>query len=269
MRLLAPIKLKRRKLLRFDIQLTDHCNLNCKYCSTLSPIAEERFLDLAVFEKDLARLSSITGGELEDILLAGGESLLHRELPAIFTIARKYFKHCDITLLTNGILLLSQNDIFWKECNKNNIGVTITRYPIKLDIDSIKEKAQKHGVRFDTLCKGTRTFILKPLDITGRQNQNESFKLCYLSNRCIILLNGRIFPCATIANAHHFNKYFNLNLPVSEKDSIDIYKAKNKEEIFDFLCNSVPFCRYCNIKNTTFGLEWGVSEKSISEWAMP
>jgi hypothetical protein len=62
------------------------------------------------------------------------------------------------------------------------------------------------------------------------------------------------------------NKYFNKNLTVDETDIIDIYKIKTKEEMFECLAKPVSFCKYCNIKDTDFGIKWKVSTKQMSEW---
>ncbi len=67
-------------------------------------------------------------------------------------------------------------------------------------------------------------------------------------------------------NIAAFNKYFNQNLKVSDKDFLEISKISDKDEIFKFMCHPVPFCRYCNIKGAVFGLPWGISKKSMDEW---
>jgi hypothetical protein len=68
-------------------------------------------------------------------------------------------------------------------------------------------------------------------------------------------------------SSHHiFNKYFNQNLVVSDADSINIYAAKSMDQIFDFLCKPVPFCRYCDWKRCETQIPWHTSIKQISEW---
>ena len=79
--------------------------------------------------------------------------------------------------------------------------------------------------------------------------------------------SGHINSCGLTHHAiKHFNKYFNKNLEVCDDDSIDIYKAKNKEEIFDFLAHPVPFCRYCNPDIKDYSLNWEPTTKKIDEW---
>jgi len=106
--------------------------------------------------------------------------------------------------------------------------------------------------------------------LTGRgkvhtQNSYESFKMCYAANYCFQLVDGKIYPCFRVAYISYFNKKFNMNMEVGEKDYIDIYKAKSIEEILGGLCKPVPFCKYCNMKKTVY-TDWAVSENKIEEW---
>ncbi|MDR2842710.1 MAG: radical SAM protein [Spirochaetaceae bacterium] len=265
-KLTAKMRLKRRTLLRVDIHITDHCNLNCKCCDNFSPIADEKYLEIDAFERDLKRISELTNGKIEDICLLGGEPLLHPHITQFFDIARTYFKNGTISIITNGILLAKQNEEFWQSCKKNNIAITITKYPIRLPLDKIKEAAKKYSVKLETMYEESeRGFFCRPLDVAGLQNAKNSFKVCYYSNRCIHLRYGKI-ACPTVAYINYFNSYFNQNLQVTENDYIDIYKVDTIDEIFEFLCKPIPFCKYCNFKAMTFGNKWAVSKKQISEW---
>ena len=104
------------------------------------------------------------------------------------------------------------------------------------------------------------------MKIDGKQDPKKSFYKCFLSNECIMLKNGRLYTCTIIPNIDHFNKYFNTNMEVCEEDSIDIYKVKDKDQIFDFLSKPVPFCRYCNPDVKDYSLEWEPTNKKIDEW---
>jgi hypothetical protein len=196
----------------------------------------------------------------------GGEPLLHPRLCEILDISRKYFKEGSIELVSNGILLLKQTPEFWENCNKNNIKIAVTQYPIKLNYDAIEAAAEKYGVQFRYYFIGNKTMHKKPLDIDGKQNVDYNYKHCHMFNTCVQFINGRLYTCIVIAYIKYFNKYFHKNFPVNENDSIDIYKVKTKDEIFKFLAKPVSFCKYCNIRETVFGLEWGISKKKISEW---
>jgi len=89
----------------FEVQLADHCNLNCASCSHFSPIADEHFLDVDTYKKDCARFAELAGKYVRRIHLMGGEPLLHKNIVDIIEITRSNFKKSIIIIVTNGILL--------------------------------------------------------------------------------------------------------------------------------------------------------------------
>ena len=97
-------KLSPQRYLRFEVSLAEHCNLNCKYCSHFSPIAEPEFLDLSQHEKDMERLSYLLDGKSDKIYLIGGEPLLYKEIVKCMRITRAYFPKSRIIILSNGLL---------------------------------------------------------------------------------------------------------------------------------------------------------------------
>ncbi|GHU05617.1 hypothetical protein FACS1894147_11970 [Spirochaetia bacterium] len=271
MGLTSIIRLKRRKLLKFEVHATDHCNLNCKGCEHFSSVANVKFLDINIFERDCVRLSELTNKKIEELGIVGGEPLLHPEITKIFDIARKYFPLDRILILTNGLLLLKVEDNFWENCRKNNIIVTITKYPIKLDFQAIENKAQCHNVKMEYMGSTgaiIKTMRINPLDLEGKQNIKKSFKYCYMSNYCIHLLDGKLYTCPRVPNISYFNNFFNQKLQITEKDYIDIFRVNDLTEIFDYLCHPIPFCRYCNTTKVIHGTEWAVSKKNIKEWTI-
>jgi hypothetical protein len=262
-------RLKPRKQLSLHIHLVDHCNLNCRGCDNFSPLAHEKNIDISIFERDCAKISELTHGRIEELQLLGGEPLLHPQITVFPGIARKYFKEDPIKIITNGTLLLKQTKEFWYECQKNNIQIVMTNYPIKIDNNAIELLAKKYKVSFRYYgSTGThlKTMLCDPIDLEGRQDPEESFKKCHRANTCIELNDGKLYTCETIPNVKYFNSHFNQKLEVTEQDYIDIYKANDIQELFDFLCKPVPFCRYCDRVNRQIGIKWSVSRKEISEW---
>ena len=271
--------------MQFEVHLAEHCNLNCACCSHFSALAEQEFLNIIQYQKDCERIKELTkNNPVEYIKLLGGEPLLHPEIEEVFRITRSFFDaRTAVVLITNGILLPKMEDSFWLACKTNHIQITITKYPIKLNIEKIHKKAAEYSVKvaridypMDILTinqnifesDNCRTFFIYPLDIQGKQNINNNFKSCLWSNDCISLYKGKLYTCYLIPNIRHFNNCFAKDiakkLNVSEKDSIDIYKAKTIKEILDFLSRPVPFCRYCILKRKE--VEWRLSNKKMTEW---
>jgi hypothetical protein len=103
------------------------------------------------------------------------------------------------------------------------------------------------------------------LDLQGKQDKNEQFNCCGMAN-CTALDYGKFYSCSVAVGVKHFNKYFNQNIPITEKDCIDIYKAASIDEIFEFIRTSQPLCAYCKVKSMSGGLKWETSKKEITEW---
>lgn len=260
---------KVRKLIRFEIHLAEHCNLNCVGCSHFSPLAKASFVNIDSFRRDFERMGELFSHKCEWIHLMGGEPLLNPDIVELIKIARKNFTEGDIQIVTNGILLTQQTEEFWRTCHDENIQIQITPYPIKLDIDKIKDLAEKFGVFLQYFAQdGTKTWFYKEsLDLSGKGNAAKNFVKCWLGNICIFLSNGKLFTCTKIPNVHIFNEAFHKNVPVTPDDYIDIYSDITGEEILKRLASHIPACSYCDIDNTKPFVQWRVSKKEISEWA--
>ena len=253
----------------FEIHLTDHCNLNCQSCDNFSPLAKETFLDKKSFSNDFKQLSSLNGISITRLRLLGGEPLLHPSINHFLKVSRKYFPKAEIRLTTNGIKLSKMAKTFWETCKENNIIIEITYYPIDISKDKIMELAKTYGVLvipFDRTDKVIKTSYRNPITEERKGNAKDNYNRCYQRGRCMSLKDGKIYPCTCIPNVCHFNKYFNKNLEVTEKDYIDIYKIKDVKEIEKFLDTEVPFCTYCDVLGRTSGKKWETSKRNIGEW---
>jgi organic radical activating enzyme len=255
------------KLLSLEVNLANHCNLNCKGCSHFCPVAEERFYDIAVFERDCKRLSELTKRKINYIELMGGEPLLHPQVIEFMRIARKYFDG-TVKIVTNGILLSQQDDEFWKTCFDNRIEIVVSAYPIQINIEQIEEKAKQYKVKIIVRKEEGRELKIwyhYSMDLDGKQDIKKNFDACHSSNTYIHLDNGRLVTCYAPLVSSNFNHAFGEKLIVSPNDYIDIYKAKNIRQIMEFLSKPIPFCRYCKPQSGEI-TNWEVSKKELSEW---
>ena len=252
----------------FSTALVTHCNLNCMYCDHFSPLANEKFYSVGELKKQFERMNLVFN--VQNIGLMGGEPLLHPDIINIVKITRKIFKNSNILIYTNGILLQSKSDIFFKVCSENGIIFHLSMYDIKLDIKKIIDLFRKHNIRYflnyDT--NGQYRTMYKPcLDLSGQQDADDSYKSCWMKNEnCIYLEDGKLFKCTIAGNVQHFNKYFNINLEVTPKDYLDIFSKLSFEQIDSYFSNTIDFCKYCNIQAQQSGLKFEISNKDISEW---
>jgi MoaA/NifB/PqqE/SkfB family radical SAM enzyme len=258
-----------RTSMKIDIPVAEHCNLSCKCCTAFGPLANESFIDVESYKKDMEKLALLTNNQLESACFTGGEPLLHPRLLELFDIARTFFPNTELSFMTNGVILPKMGQEFWDNCRKNDVCISLSRYPIKLDIDKLRETAKANRVEFDYVGGNStpvKAMWKYPLDMEGKQPLSRSFNICNQVNSCIRMKNGKIYPCNTIACIEHFNGYFNQNLKITENDVIEIENINNIHEIYEFLIKPKPFCKYCNRKGIQFGIEWGVSKKDITEW---
>ena len=200
-----------------------------------------------------------------------GEPLLNKDVIKYLQKTREAFPNVDLTeirLISNGILVNSMKPEFWEALRKYSIILSVTKYPLKLDYELMKETADKYNAMFefyDNTDKEQVWYNIK-LQEDGKRDSKRSYFKCFVSNNCIMLKEGKLYTCTLIPNIEHFNKYFNKNFEVCDEDYIDIYNVKDKEQIFDFLSKPVPFCRYCNPDVKDYSLEWEPTKKKIDEW---
>ena len=255
--------------LAMGVYAAEHCNLNCKCCTAFSPLAEETFLDIESYKNDMKKLAELTGGSLSSFYVTGGEPLLHPRLADIFGIAREYFPETEISFMTNGLLLLKMPEAFWEKCGEYSVSINISRYPVSIDIEKIREKAETYQLKTDYVG-GTdvpvKSMWKYPLDMEGKQSLKRSYGICSQINRCITMKEGKIYPCNTVAGIGHFNRYFGKDLEVAAEDILELHKVKDINEVYKFLYTPKPFCKYCNRLGAEFGIKYGGSEKEIGEW---
>jgi organic radical activating enzyme len=258
-----------QQLSYFVLNILDHCNLRCKGCDHFAAIAEERFVSLNDIKKDLVQISKILNGDVARIGVMGGEPLLHPQLKEILIYTRLFFPKTLIQLVTNGLLLLRQNEEFWRICHKKNIVIVNTKYPINLDYKAIKETADKRGVvceDYQDTGEITKTSYKIPLDIEGRQEPRKSFMECFHANALPLLIEGKLYSCTVAPNVRHFNKKFGTHMALEEGDFLDIYRVKKASELLKFLSRPKPFCRHCDVSNRSYGHKWERSKQEINEW---
>ena len=247
-----------------DIHITDHCNLNCKSCAHFSSVSKERFININDLKAYYEILKPKFNKFFNSIHLLGGEPLLHPEIKNILSVTRKYFPDIEIQLVTNGIVLNTMDEDFFKILNKLEITIQITRYPISLDYQTIKEKCNSYGIKCN-ISELTNTFIHHYLDPQGRQEPASSRKKCKWGGKCIQLKAGKIYPCAQAAHSHILNEAFNLDFKDDRNNYIDISKLDSLTDFIKFINKPIPFCRYCDLEHEHY-TDWALSKKKKDEW---
>lgn len=251
----------------FLYEIVHHCNLNCKSCDHFSPLADEEYVKLETYEKDINEMNK-KFDRIANIGIMGGEPLLHPNLDKILEITRKILKKTNILVFTNGIMLKKQPEYFWETLQKTNILLVITKYDLNINYKNIENIAKKNNVKifYENEAKPRTEFNRICINEEGTENIFLSYKNCYQGHNCPTLEDGILYKCPIIPGARHFNKYFNKNLKITEKDGINIYNDVEKRKIYEYLSSPSDFCRYCKKNLKKDKVIWSLSKRKLEEW---
>lgn len=259
-----------QKINQVQTHVVDHCNLDCVRCTHLSPLADRSFyLDKEEFERDIIQLSKLTGGDVEEYQLAGGEPLLHPECHVFPYIIRKWLPNTRIIIITNGTLFDRVGEEFYESCRVNRVQLWITVYPIAKDYKKIAEILTEKGIDFVMGNSGNTDNEPKEMwgvayNLSGDLDGQKNFEECF--GRCVMIRNGRIYLCTQGAYSDLFNQYFHKELPGPEENGVDLYEVNTLEELTNRLARKIPFCDYCDTLGRMPPIPWGISKKEIGEW---
>jgi cyclic pyranopterin phosphate synthase len=112
-----------RQINYLRISVTDHCNLNCIYCSagSVPHLPRSEILSYEEIER-LARVAASLG--INKVRLTGGEPLVRPDLVALVRMISQIEGIDDISLTTNGVLL-SRYAAELKEAGLNRVNVSL------------------------------------------------------------------------------------------------------------------------------------------------
>ncbi len=251
---------------QFEISITEHCNLNCAYCTHFAPcVTEPEFLPVGSFRKDMKRFSEITGGRIDYLKIMGGEPLLHPEVTEFLIAGREYFPQDAVDLYTNGILLKDMPDTFWDVCRRKDIRLVIARYP-GADHGQIERLCAANGVALRWASEPVKVMIRYKFDLTGQQDGAYQHRICNQCGTNLQFRDGKLYPCCRPANIKHFNRYFGTKLKVADADGLDIHApGVTLDAVKEFIYKQIPFCRYCR-NDAAESVPWKPSERNIEEW---
>lgn len=250
-------------LSQVEFHLVDHCNLNCAYCDHFTPLAPKHFVNIDEIINDFKKLKKIFS-HIGKIFILGGEPLLHPNLLEIFEPLKNIYPKSEIVIVTNGVLLNKMNENFWSALKSNQISLSMTKYPIKVDYEGYIEKCKELGIKSYLFSAERFSMQKMNLNIKGKSNKTKAFNRCWRKN-CHFLRNSKLYVCPLVSNIKYLNDYFNLNFQIENKDYIDINKIKSPSKIKKLFTQPIPFCKYCSDKETPFA-NYNISKKEISEW---
>lgn len=131
------------------ISVTDRCNLRCVYCMPENGVDLLKHQDMMTFEEVYNLVIALVPLGIKKIRLTGGEPLVRKGIEDLIRMLRSIPEIEDITLTTNGILLVEMAEGLKK--------AGLTR--INVSLDSLDEDRFKQVTRWGSLDK-----VLKGID---------------------------------------------------------------------------------------------------------
>lgn len=267
---ILPVK----KFSNLILEITECCNLNCKYCTAYAPLCPDTVKTRDSYpadqvKKDLSHLKTL-GFSTREVSIEGGEPFLHSELFKILQIVRETFNQSVLVIQTNGLKLNSLSDEEMQILNQTDCEIIVNNYFEEIDLKPFITRAGQYGVRYKiNPCYSAHGYFFR-FRLQPPEKVNDSMKTrfwaftqCEKSHSCITLKNGQIYPCSQACHIKVLNQYLNLDYP---ETNYDLY-AYTAEELAKLLARPCPTCASCATAYFDYiGSNWEKSEKDPLEW---
>lgn len=242
---------------KIQIPIAIHCNLKCNRCYHFSNLqVKEKFFDLEKYKKDINNINKL-GFKIFEFRFLGGEPLLCDDILDYIEYTKQIYPYSNMKIITNGILLLSKPEGFFKELSRLNIVISISLYPPMMKkISEVESRLIKNGVSYEIFRLGDR--------FNKILNEKESSDFEYVAReceKCIIIYNGVISRCAPSIFINIFNNKFQYDYPETNKK---ITSFKSRKLVLEYINRPVELCKYCSGDSNQISFKWEQTTKDIS-----
>lgn len=251
-----------------DFHVVRQCNLKCKGCSVLAPLAKEHsFADKDKFLRDFGKIQE-KFQEVGVLNLVGGEPLLNPELAWFIKKSREMFPSALLNITTNGILIRQMGKELVDAMRSCDARLRLSQYQMPGDL-------LKKNIEFLRKC-GLHYIITSPVDKywvknisrTNRDIQKSFYENCRARNimgTCRTVHDGRLYPCSFPFIWYEQQDF--LRIQVEKKDvyesSISLYEDAGGWEILARLTKPFSMCRYCGEIQS---IPWSSGEQKPSDY---
>jgi len=245
---------------RLEINLVDECNLKCKGCTHFSNLfSEKNHYDLDKFKSDITTIAA--NCHVHKLVLLGGEPLLNERLSEYLDSTRKIFPYAEISITTNGLLILKQPGKLFDSMKTNDVSFTITPYkPTTKIVPKITEFLKAKGLKF--IFKSPVFKFEKTLSSTFNSNPARSMAVC-INSGCRFLRNGKLYKCPVEGMIYKF--FDTYGIKNSFDCGVDIYSISDWGKVIQELTfNPVDVCRCCTEKKELIDLDGG--KPNMEDW---
>jgi organic radical activating enzyme len=244
-----------------EINIVNHCNLNCKSRDHLAPVCDEYYYKLEELKDNFIEFSLNTSNEeIKKVVLFGGEPLLHPELDKIVEMTRSMLSMSMFQLITNVLLLDTISDDLLIVFNTNDLSLVISDYHLK-DLSPAYKRLDKYNIKYTVL--DIDKFVRFNLKHSSYQKRFDDH-CARMAHHCVCLSNSKIYHCGLVANSKMLGDKFNDDFLVTKNDFVYM-NLINREDLLRFALYPSDFCTYCSFSDVK-EFDYGPSECKKEEW---
>lgn len=231
--------------------LTNDCNLKCFNCSFgcdyLKP-DEIFYVDIKTFKNHINIIKNKMKNA-SNICLGGGEPTLHPNFLEICKYINDIYPTITISIYTNGINSLFNNNEFLKQLSQlNNFYLLLSIYPFpnsKNFYNTLFNKLKKYNIPYQ--IAGYRFFFSKMNEHLIEDLPKEFYINCKKNaskNNTIYIYKNNLYSCCMEASIQSINDRFNL-----KEFNFDINSLENEKQLFTYnypsqVCTRCPQTRF-------------------------
>lgn len=193
----------------FELHVTHACNLACESCQHYTNQHHKGMVSLDQAESWMRHWS----GRLlpKNFELLGGEPAIHPQLSDFVRLARRYFPHSQVRVLSNGFLLNRHPDlpVALKEVGNSRLDISIHHGSwqygalIAPALQLIEQWVRDHGIQVkikESFKKWAAQYRGSGADMLPFEDHNPqaSWDTCGCK-RCFQLLDGAVWKCPPLA----------------------------------------------------------------------
>jgi organic radical activating enzyme len=249
---------------RLEFFVTDHCQLRCRNCATLSEYSPVKFASLDSFQKDIDALAKVMKVELFRFI--GGEPLLHKNIVDFIKIVRESGIASTIAVVTNGQFIERQPKELFSVVDEIHIsaypGTTFDYKNILKFLECDRDVIDlPNGIWFHTwkTSQGT-TVIYTPFDEFGvfflpykrtEAETQDTYNKCPVAYEwgCHVIRDGYYYKCVKPFLQKRYNIEHNLEVEFDYEvvDGIPLHEENLEERMNTYLQSKTPLksCYSC------------------------
>lgn len=254
-------EIKKPIIHHLEIHVANGCNLNCKGCLHFSNLYQkDEFPDLKMLLRNIKVINKQC--EIFQLRVLGGEPLLNPEIENFLEELREILPDCDISVISNGILIPRMKKSLYRVMRENYIGFNITLYIPTLKMkDKIYDTLQENGVAYGSHEAKTDKFMKF---LTTKMNKSNAKTYTSCEPRGILVIKDDcIYKCPIEA---YIGKYFDrFQIPLQHSKGIKIEGIRDWGElVYDLYTKPVQMCKYCSEKPEYY--EWSNGKPEKEDW---